>query len=108
MSKGTKGTKRNKRTNKTKTNKTKTNKTKTNKTKRTRRSRKPIRTRRSRKPIRTIIKRHYKKRRQITIITGSQSVPIFTKPPRKQSLKILVSTGDNKQFGSLIPGLRDL
>ena len=75
---------------------------------RTRRSRKPIRTRRSRKPIRTIIKRHYKKRRQITIITDSQSVPIFTKPPRKQSLKILVSTGDNKQFGSLIPGLRDL
>ena len=74
----------------------------------TRRSRKPIRTRRSRKPIRTIIKRHYKKRRQITIITDSQSVPIFTKPPRKQSLKILVSTGDNKQFGSLIPGLRDL
>ena len=84
-----KGTKRIKRTNKTKTNKTK-------------------RTRRSRKPIRTIIKRHYKKRRQITIITDSQSVPIFTKPPRKQSLKILVSTGDNKQFGSLIPGLRDL
>jgi len=97
MSKGTKGTKRIKITNKTKMNK-RMNKTKKNKKTR----------RRSRKPIRTSPKRHYKKRRQITIITGSQSVPIFTKPPRKQSLKILVSTGDNKQFGSLIPGLRDL
>ena len=97
----------------TKTRKTKTRKTKTRKTKRMRKTRKTRKTIRSRKMInqrshKISPKRHYKKRRQITIISGSQSVPIFTKPPRKQSLKILVSTGDNKQFGSLIPGLRDL
>ena len=106
-----KGTKRIKRTNKTKTNKTKTNKTKMNKT-RTNKT-KTNNTKKTKRTIRSINqrsspKRHYKKRRQITIITGSQSVPIFTKPPRKQSLKILVSTGDNTQFGSLITGLRDL
>ena len=38
----------------------------------------------------------------------SQSILIFSNPPKKQSLKILVDSGDNKQFGSLIPGLRDL
>ena len=38
----------------------------------------------------------------------SQSILLFSTPPKKQSVKILLDSGDNKQFGNLIPGLRDL
>jgi hypothetical protein len=50
-------------------------------------------------------RRIYRKRRELVIIPGSKSVPIFTAPQKKDSHKIIVN--DQNQSGNIIPGLRD-
>ena len=50
-------------------------------------------------------RRHlYRKQRQIRLIPGSQSVPLFTSPEKKNSNVIIVN--DDHKSGNFVPGLR--
>jgi hypothetical protein len=55
-------------------------------------------------------KRTYKKRNQheITIIPNAKSIPLFTAPEKKLPQTIRINKSTNKQFGNIIPGLREL
>lgn len=50
-------------------------------------------------------RRHYKKKRNIVILPGSKGVPLFIVPEKTMSQPISV---DQKQFGNIIPGLRNM
>jgi hypothetical protein len=52
--------------------------------------------------------RLYRKRREISIIPNAKSIPIFTAPEKKLPQAILINQTTNKQFGNIIPGLREL
>lgn len=50
-------------------------------------------------------KRTYRKRREISIVPGSKSVPVFTAPNKQKEEMILVNV--KQPSGNIIPGLRD-
>jgi hypothetical protein len=52
-------------------------------------------------------KKLYRKRREIVIIPGSQSVRMFTHPEKKQPNKIMVDNSGLGSGGNIIPGLRN-
>ena len=49
-------------------------------------------------------KRLYRKKRQIIMVPGSQGIPLFTAPAKKQNQLINI----HKSMGNLIPGLRNM
>ena len=52
-------------------------------------------------------KRHlYRKRRQIMLLPESKGEPLFS-PPEKLKQQVLTNNG-NKEFGNMIPGLRNI
>ena len=51
-------------------------------------------------------KRLHRKRRQLVLLPGSQSVPIFATPQKKYATKIAIDKEYN-QSGNIISGLRD-
>jgi hypothetical protein len=50
-------------------------------------------------------KKTYKKRRELTLVPGTKSIPIFTPPNKPKGQKIPVNI--KQPFGNIIPGLRD-
>lgn len=52
-------------------------------------------------------RRLYRKRREILTLPGSQGIPLFSVPEKKQTQRILVNQS-NKQSGNMIPGLRNM
>ena len=53
------------------------------------------------------IRRHlYRKRRQIVSLPGSQSVPLFSAPEKKQTQRIFVNKSNS--FGNMIKGMRNM
>ena len=53
-------------------------------------------------------RRHlYRKRREIQIVPGSKSVPIFSPPDKKNNTPILDSSSNLNHEVNLVPGLRN-
>ena len=50
-------------------------------------------------------KRTYKKRKELSLVPGTKSIPIFTAPNKQKGQKIPVNI--KQPFGNIIPGLRD-
>lgn len=52
-------------------------------------------------------RRHlYRKRREIITLPGSQGIPLFSVPEKKQTQRILVNT--HRQSGNMIQGMRNM
>jgi len=51
-------------------------------------------------------KRHSRKHREIVVVPGSKSVPIFSPPEKKENIKINVNDNISKKQDNGIPGLR--
>lgn len=52
-------------------------------------------------------RRLYRKRREILTLPGSQRIPLFSVPEKKQTQRISVNQS-NKQSGNMVPGLRNM
>ena len=53
-------------------------------------------------------RRHlYRKRREILTLPGSQGIPLFSIPVKKQPQRILINHKSNNS-GNMIPGLRNM
>lgn len=51
------------------------------------------------------LKKTYKKRREVSLVPGTKSIPIFTAPNKQKGQKIPVNI--KQPSGNIIPGLRD-
>ena len=76
------------------------------KTKRVHRRNKRNRTNKKHKTNKRHRRHLYRKRRQIVSLPGSQSVPLFSAPEKKQTQRIYVNKSNG--FGNMIPGLRNM
>ena len=79
---------------------TKRNKTKRNRQNKTKRRRNKTYRRRNR--------RNNYKRNLSEFIPGNKGQGLFSIPEKQQSFKIIVDNNNHKQFGNIIPGLREM
>ena len=79
---------------------TKRNKTKRNRQNKTKRRRNKTYRRRNR--------RNNYKRNLSEFIPGNKGKGLFSMPEKQQSFKIIVDNNNHKQFGNIIPGLREM
>lgn len=78
--------------------------TKRNKTKRRRNTTK----RRRNKTYRRRNRRNNYKRNLSEFIPGNKGKGLFSIPEKQQSFKIILDNNNHKQFGNIIPGLREM
>ena len=78
--------------------------TKRNKTKRLRNTTK----RRRNKTYRRRNRRNNYKRNLSEFIPGNKGKGLFSIPEKQQSFKIILDNNNHKQFGNIIPGLREM
>ena len=79
---------------------TKRNKTKRNRQNKTKRRRNKTYRRRNR--------RNNYKRNLSEFIPGNKGQGLFSIPEKQQSFKIILDNNNHKQFGNIIPGLREM
>jgi hypothetical protein len=81
--------------------------TKRNKTKR-RRNKQNTTKRRQNKTYRRRNRRNNYKRNPSEFIPGNKGQGLFSIPEKQQSFKIILDNNNHKQFGNIIPGLREM